>query len=168
MTDTITLSLDDARNVVSAILEAEEGRLPGNYEFAADPDSKAVVAQFVKLRERINGLIAEVGKPRAPLPTDWVCPNCGSDRIQFQMWVANITDEILDDTGNYAWCDACAEGDAICPGGGDGEFKHPVQRHEFDYEHDGDDEPQASVNDLLRFCSDDEDREPGGAEVVQQ
>jgi hypothetical protein len=77
------------------------------------------------ITDTAQAAIAEAEKPREPDPADWVCPNCGSDRIQFQMWVRNITDEVLDDTGNYAWCDACADDHD------DGEFKHPEQRKDF-------------------------------------
>ncbi len=47
-----------------------------------------------------------------------VCQECKSLRVQTQSWVRANTNEVLDDTGGYCWCDACEDD------GGDGEQKY--------------------------------------------
>jgi hypothetical protein len=36
-----------------------------------------------------------------------VCSDCKSTDIQRQMWVHQTSGEVVDDTGRYAWCNAC-------------------------------------------------------------
>lgn len=35
------------------------------------------------------------------------CPECKSSRVLAQMWVDANTEEVLDDTGRYYWCNNC-------------------------------------------------------------
>jgi hypothetical protein len=48
----------------------------------------------------------------------YLCPECGSDDVQCQMWVNPNTRKILEDTDRYRWCIACEERT------GDGELKY--------------------------------------------
>lgn len=65
-------------------------------------------------------------KKRKPSPYDWVCPDCGSDQVQDQMWVLLNTDEILNSCDSYRWCSNCDnEGD-------DGEKKYLTQRKDYE------------------------------------
>lgn len=51
----------------------------------------------------------------------WACPVCKSHRVQAQMWVRVNTEEVIDDTERYYWCDACEEDR------GDGETDHLIE-----------------------------------------
>ena len=47
------------------------------------------------------------------------CPTCLSINVQAQCWIDANTNEIIDDTGGYNWCNDCVDIDE-----GDGEFKY--------------------------------------------
>ena len=54
--------------------------------------------------------------------TKWVCPECGSDRVQARMWVdANTGEHMSEDEGCY-YCPACEEA------GEDGSLKRLTEK----------------------------------------
>jgi len=51
---------------------------------------------------------AEVRNP-PPGPNDWVCPECGCDRIEDQAWVMTNTNQVVDSASDEMWCPQCED-----------------------------------------------------------
>lgn len=75
-----------------------------NVEEKAAPKAE----HFNKMLETLvkDGSITIVRGASEPKPEDWVCPECGSDEVQYRTWVAIKTGEPDNDQNDY-YCPYC-------------------------------------------------------------
>jgi hypothetical protein len=97
--------------VVKALLPLAECEAEGRCALVDSIEAETDAKDATRICTDAQAIIARIEGPQPKLPTDWVCPTCGSDEIQTPAWVWLNTGVDTCDEGPVSgyYCIQCEE-----------------------------------------------------------